>query len=80
MSNCLPLYHIGFSASDLGTNPPTTALLCGAPERARQIAMDTEGVACRKTLSESRGLNSYLLDLDTGQPLLSATSGMGAPP
>lgn len=79
MTDCMPLYHIGFSAADLGANPPTTALLCGAPERTRQIAMATEGVHCRKTLSENRGLNSYLLDLDNGQPLLAATSGMGAP-
>ncbi|MGE4544548.1 MAG: nucleoside phosphorylase [Pedobacter sp.] len=79
MSDCLPLYHIGFKAADLGPTPPTTALLCGAPERARQIAMETEGVQYRKTLSENRGLNSYLLALDNGQPLLAATSGMGAP-
>lgn len=79
MTDYVPLYHIGFSAADLGTTPPTTALLCGAPERARQIAMATEGVVCRKTLSENRGLHSYLLTLDNGQPLLAATSGMGAP-
>ena len=79
MTDCMPLYHIGFSAADLGPTPPTTALLCGAPERARQIAMETQGVTCRKPLSENRGLNSYLLALDNGQPLLAATSGMGAP-
>lgn len=73
-----PPYHIGFSAADLGT-PPTTVLLCGDPERTRQVAMASEGVVCRKTLSENRGLNSYLLSLDNGQPLLAATSGMGAP-
>ncbi|WP_041531386.1 nucleoside phosphorylase [Syntrophotalea carbinolica] len=79
MTDNPPLYHIGFCAEDLGPTPPTTALLCGAPERARQIAMASEGVSCQKTLSENRGLNSYLLTLDTGQPLLAATSGMGAP-
>lgn len=72
-------YHIGFSTEDLGATPPTTALLCGAPERTKQIAMATEGISCLKTLSEYRGLHSYLLALDTGQPLLAATSGMGAP-
>jgi uridine phosphorylase len=72
-------YHIGFSAADLGPQPPTFALLCGAPERARRIARETAGVRCVKKLSEQRGLHSYLVQLDNGQRLLSATSGMGAP-
>jgi uridine phosphorylase len=79
MTDHQPLYHIGFNTGDLGEHPPITALLCGAPERTRQIAMTTEGVSCLKTLSQNRGLHSYLLALDTGQPLLAATSGMGAP-
>jgi uridine phosphorylase len=73
------LYHLGFGREDLGDAPPTLALLCGAPERARQIAWDTPGVQGLKTLSERRGLHSYLARLDNGRPLLAATSGMGAP-
>jgi uridine phosphorylase len=72
-------YHIGFSPADLGEQPPAFALLCGAPERSRQIAHETEGVRCLTKLSERRGLNSYLVQLDDGQRLISATSGMGAP-
>lgn len=79
MTDSSSLYHIGFGLEDLGPEPPTTALLCGAPERSRQIAMETAGVSCRRTLSENRGLHSYLLALDNGMPLLAATSGMGAP-
>jgi uridine phosphorylase len=71
------LHHIGFGCADLGTNPPTLALLSGEPERARFIA-DTGLQEVRK-LSEYRGLNSYVGLLPNGRPLLSATSGMGAP-
>lgn len=70
------LYHLGFGPSDLGEPPATIALLSGDPGRARQIAMDHfEGMSC---LSENRGLNSYLGQLN-GRPVISATSGMGAP-
>jgi len=79
MTADMPYYHIGFGATDLGETPPTTALLCGAPERTARIAMATDGVRCIKILSQNRGLNSYLLRLDDGQPILAATSGMGAP-
>jgi uridine phosphorylase len=71
------LYHIGFGKEDLGDNPPTVALLSGDPDRATLIAKTKlTGV---KTLSEHRGLNSYVGLLPNGTPLLSATSGMGAP-
>lgn len=72
-------YHIGFSRADLGENPPALALLSGDPERARRIAMETEGTRMEKILSENRGLNSYLASLQNGMRILSATSGMGAP-
>lgn len=72
------LYHIGFGESDLGADPPTLALLCGDPGRASAIAQDFFDSAV--TLSEHRGLHSYLGRLPVGgRPVLSCTSGMGAP-
>ncbi|MEZ4484110.1 MAG: cytidine deaminase [Syntrophotaleaceae bacterium] len=79
MPTCQPLYHIGFNRPDLGDPPPVTALLCGDPERSRQIAEQTAGVTKRKTLSRHRGLHSFLVSLTDGSPLLIATSGMGGP-
>lgn len=70
-------YHIGFGKDDLGSPPPTLALLSGDPERARLIAQDYLQNVC--LLSENRGLNSYVGTLPNGRPVLSATSGMGAP-
>jgi uridine phosphorylase len=70
-------YHIGFGHGDLGDNPPQIALLSGDPERARMIAHTQLGDV--RVLSEHRGLNSYVGILPNGRPLLSATSGMGAP-
>jgi uridine phosphorylase len=72
-------YHIGFGQDDLGNPAPTLALLCGDPQRAWRIAHETPGVVCEQTLSEHRGLNSYLITLPGGQRIISATSGMGAP-
>jgi len=72
-------YHIGFGADDLGDDPPSIVLLCGDPERSRKIAERTSGVHCEKTLSENRGLNSYLASLSSGRKIVVATSGMGAP-
>jgi uridine phosphorylase len=71
------LYHIGFGRSDLAPNPPTVALLSGDPDRAKLIANTYLKEVI--TLSEHRGLFSYLGTLDNGQRMLSATSGMGAP-
>ena len=73
------LYHIGFGVEDLGRNPPDAALLCGDPERARRIAFETDGVICLATLSENRGLHSYLCQAADGPTFVAATSGMGAP-
>lgn len=70
-------YHIGFGERDLGSQPPKMALLSGDPERARLIAY-THFQDVR-LLSENRGLNSYVGYLLNGRPILSATSGMGAP-
>lgn len=72
-------YHIGFGRADLGDAPPTVALLCGDPQRAARIAGETDGVTCLATLSENRGLNSYLCLNEDGTSFIAATSGMGAP-
>jgi uridine phosphorylase len=71
------LYHIGFGRDDLGEQPPTLALLSGDPDRARSIA--ERHLRDVKKLSENRGLNSYMGKLPNGRPVISATSGMGAP-
>jgi len=70
-------YHIGFSQSDLGADPPHTVILSGEPERSQQIAQTY--LADVKLLSQYRGLDSYLGKLPNGKPILVATSGMGAP-
>ena len=70
-------YHIGFSQSDLGQEPPQTVILSGEPERSHYIAHTY--LQKVKLLSQYRGLNSYLGKLPDGQPILVATSGMGAP-
>ncbi len=71
------LYHLGFGRIELGPTPPTVALLSGDPDRARFIAHNYLNEA--RTLSENRGLNSYVGLLPDGCAILSATSGMGAP-
>jgi uridine phosphorylase len=71
------LYHIGFGRDDLGFKPPTIALLSGDPARTDLIAQNY--LQDVRLLSESRGLNSYVGSLPNGCPILSATSGMGAP-
>ena len=73
-----PCYHLGFSAADLGTPRPDAVLLCGDPQRSRQIAAHP-ALRCVRALSENRGLDSYLLEDAQGRRLLAATSGMGAP-
>src|SRR3954452_18508824 len=70
-------YHIGFGRDDLGATPPVIALLSGDPERARMIAQTH--LRDVRQLSEHRGLNSYMGVLPSGRPIISATSGMGAP-
>ena len=71
------LYHIGFGRGDLGAMPPTLALLSGDPNRATSIAR--RFLSGARTLSENRGLNSYVGALPAGKMIVSATSGMGAP-
>ncbi|WP_255349115.1 nucleoside phosphorylase [Kamptonema formosum] len=71
------LYHIGFGRNDLGSPPPVMALLSGDPDRARLIAQNY--LRDVRLLSENRGLNSYLGKLPNGRPVVSATTGMGAP-
>ena len=70
-------YHIGFSQSDFGTEPPQTVILSGEPERSHYIAQTY--LQQVEQLSQYRGLNSYLGKLPNGKPILVATSGMGAP-
>ena len=77
MANADYFYHVGFGHIDLGPEPPLIAVLSGDPERARLIAQTQLREV--RMLSENRGLNSYLGLLPDGRPLLSATSGMGAP-
>ena len=71
------MYHIGFGRDDLGSQPPTMALLSGDPDRARLIAQAY--LQDVRSLSTSRGLNSYVGSLLNGRPVLAATTGMGAP-
>lgn len=71
------LYHISFGRDDLGSQPPTIALLSGDPERAYLIAKTY--LQDVRLLSENRGLNSYIGNLSNGRSLLSTTSGIGAP-
>jgi uridine phosphorylase len=69
-------YHINFSAQDLGKIAPNIALLSGEPERSQFIAHTyLDNV---RLLSDYRGLNSYVGTWQN-QPILVATSGMGAP-
>ncbi|MEM6793323.1 MAG: nucleoside phosphorylase [Acidobacteriota bacterium] len=75
-------YHLGFGRHDLvegvkGEAPPTLAVISGDPGRAEHIAR--ESLQDVRTLSENRGLNSYLGRLPSGRWILSTTSGMGAP-
>jgi uridine phosphorylase len=77
MADSSALHHIGFGRSQLGSDPPTLALLSGEPERARLIAQS--GLHEARQLSEYRGLSSYLGALPNGRPIISATSGIGAP-
>ena len=70
-------YHIGFSQSDLGREPPQTVILSGEPERSHYIARAY--LSEFELLSQYRGLNSYLGKLPSGKSILVATSGMGAP-
>lgn len=71
------LYHLGFDTTDLGAVPPKLAFLCGDRDRAKTIAQNY--LQNSRLLSENRGLDSYLGYLKNDQPVLSATSGMGAP-
>lgn len=73
-----PCYHLGFGADALGTPVPDAVLLCGDPQRSRQIA-NHPALRCLRPLSENRGLDSYLLEDARGRRLVAATSGMGAP-
>ncbi|MGD2179663.1 nucleoside phosphorylase [Lusitaniella coriacea] len=70
-------YHLGFDLADLGSPLPKLALLSGDRDRTKTIAQTH--LKNSRLLSKNRGLDSYLGYLKNGQPVLSATSGMGAP-
>lgn len=70
------LYHIGFGPSDLPEGT-TIALLSGDPGRSEHIA--TDHLTGGRALSRNRGLDAFLADLPGGEPVVCATSGMGAP-
>lgn len=69
-------HHLGFGTADLPEPGPTFAFLSGDPDRAEAIALAHFHEPW--PLSRNRGLVSYLGALD-GHPVLSCTSGMGAP-
>lgn len=70
-------YHIGYGVDDFAGQQPRMALISGDPERAATIAhTHLQGA---RTLSDHRGLHSSLAFLADGTPVISATSGMGAP-
>ena len=71
------LYHIGFGRTELAGRQPRVVLLSGDPNRSAHIA--SSKLKNVKVLSEHRGLNSYLGDLENGIPVICATSGMGGP-
>lgn len=70
-------YHIGYGRDDFADQQPRMALISGDPERAAMIA--TTYLHGARTLSDHRGLHSSLAFLRDGTPVISATSGMGAP-
>ena len=70
------LYHVGFGRSDLPEPAPTFAFLSGDPDRAALVAQ--RHLDRPRLLSDHRGLVSYVGWLGA-VPVLSCTSGMGAP-
>ena len=70
------LYHIGFGADDLPAET-SLALLSGDPGRSELIA--TRHLRSARELARNRGLDAFAAELPGGQPVVCATSGMGAP-
>ncbi len=70
------LYHIGFGADDLPAGT-SLALLSGDPGRSELIA--TQHLRGARELARNRGLDAFVAELPGGQPVVCATSGMGAP-
>lgn len=71
------LYHLGFETAALGNLSPRLAFLSGDPDRAELIAQNyLQNPYC---LAKNRGLVTYLGYLGDRVPVLSSTSGMGAP-
>ena len=70
------LYHVGFGRKDLPDPAPTFAFVSGDPDRATLVAQ--RHLERPRLLSDHRGLVSYVGWLGD-VPVLSSTSGMGAP-
>lgn len=70
------LYHVGFGTADLPEPVPSFAFLSGDPDRATLVAQ--RHLERPRLLSDHRGLVSYVGWLGE-VPVLSCTSGMGAP-
>ncbi|WP_116996068.1 nucleoside phosphorylase [Desertimonas flava] len=70
------LYHIGFGVEDLAPGT-TVAFLSGDPDRSETIA--TDYLADGRELARHRGLDAFAGTLPSGNPVVCATSGMGAP-
>lgn len=69
-------YHIGFGRRDL-PDATTIALLSGDPGRSELIA--STHLTGGRALARNRGLDAFVATLPGGAPVVSATSGMGAP-
>jgi uridine phosphorylase len=71
------LYHLGFEMATLGDCSPRLAFLSGDPDRAELVAHNY--LQEPRCLGKNRGLVTYLGYLGDRVPVLSSTSGMGAP-
>ncbi len=69
-------YHVGFGRADLPAGT-AIALLSGDPGRSELIA--TTHLSGGAPLARNRGLDSFVATLPGGEPVVCATSGMGAP-
>lgn len=70
-------YHLGFGKKNFSENIPEWAILSGDPDRAERIAKNY--LEQPKELSRHRGLSCFVGKTKNGTPVISATSGMGAP-
>lgn len=71
------LYHLGFGLKDLSSPEATWVLISGDPARAEKISKNY--LKNSRQLSSHRGLVFFEAETASGQKVISATSGMGAP-